>query len=78
MSVGGWIIEIRPMAILGSEVVRLWTVDRNGDETCVYVLPAPVMPVLQQEIWWQGGKVYFDRDTKHLAKVGNSFKAPIA
>lgn len=79
MTVGGRLIEIQPMTVLTDsgkrrEVVRLWAVDRGGDETCVYVEPgSPVMPKLGDEVWWQAGKVFFDKDLKHLIKVGGSF-----
>ncbi len=86
MSVGGRLIEIQPMTVLTDSgnrrhVVRLWAVDREGEETCVYVEPgAAEMPKLGDMVWWQAGKVYFEKDiglptgpTKHLAKIGGSF-----
>lgn len=76
MSVGGSIIEIKPMKLLetGQDVIRLWVVDRNGEETCVYAYPANHMPNLGDAIWWQAGKIYFDGDRKRLVKVGYSFR----
>ena len=78
MSVGGRIIEIQPMRLMesGSDVVRLWVVDRNGDETCVYAEPQTRMPALGEEVWWQSRRIYFDGDRQHLEKVGYSFSAP--
>lgn len=37
MSVGGFLIEMRPMRLSesGRDVVRLWCMDRHGDEVCV-------------------------------------------
>lgn len=77
MSVGGRLIEILPMTLDdGDSVIRLWVVDRQGDETCVYSEPQDVMPELGDDIWWQCGRIYFDRDRQHLKKVGYSFSAP--
>lgn len=70
MSVGGWIIESRP---LENGLVLLWVVDNHGTETAVKVKPGLVMPGLGTEIWWQSGWVYFDRDRRKLEKVGYSF-----
>jgi len=83
MSVGGRIIEIRHMSVRtdrgeNRQVVRLWCVDRNANETCVYAEPAKDMPDIGGEIWWQSGKIFFDQDRKFLTKVGNSFRAPVA
>lgn len=83
MSVGGRIIEIKPMTLRRDSgaicnVVRFWCVDRNGDETCVYAAPAEILPGLGDEIWWQSGKIYFDHDRQHLNKIGNSFDARAA
>ena len=83
MSVGGRIIEIRAMSVKTDDgadrcVARLWVVDRNGTETCVYAEPAEVMPALGDEVWWQSGKIFFDGDKRHLVKVGYSFQAPVA
>ena len=78
MSVGGYIIEIRPMVLVesGTEVVRLWCMETNGDEICVYAQPASVMPQLGDHVWWSSAKLYFDHDRRHLNKVGYSFSAP--
>lgn len=81
MSVGGRIIEIRPMRIeeSGQGVVRLWVVDpRTSDELCVYAEPADKMPAIGESIWWQSGKIMFDNDRSTLNKVGYSFRAPVA
>lgn len=84
MSVGGKLIEIRPMVVpeTGQEAVRLWVMDEPRDprgipdETCVYVEPQAVMPGLGDAIWWQGRRVYFDGDRQFMTKVGFSFAAP--
>lgn len=84
MSVGGRLIEILPMRLpeSGREVLRLWVVDRPSgspgfnDETCVYAQPQESLPAIGDEVWWQSGKIYFDRDRQHLVKVGYSFTAP--
>jgi hypothetical protein len=85
MGIGGQIIEIRRMTLVDPDnqraridVIRLWTVDKQGDEVCVYVEPADQMPLIREEIWWQAGKVYFGRDMRVLKKIGCSFSAPVA
>jgi len=72
--VGGWIIDIWR----GREKVRLWCVDRHGDECCVYVehFESERGPKIGDEIWWQCGKVMFDYDRKRLRKIGYSFAPP--
>jgi hypothetical protein len=78
--VGGRIIEIRPMTIKAgnfpgklTEVVRLWVHNEPNDECAVYAKIAEIMPSLGDEIWWQCGKIYFDKDRCSLIKVGYSF-----
>lgn len=76
MSVGGRLIEILPVRLDdGTEAVRLWAVDRNGDETCVHAEPQATMPKLGDEVWWQAGRIMFDGDRQTLRKIGNSFAA---
>lgn len=79
MSVGGWLIEIKDV-VIGDDaprlVTRLWCVDRDATETAVYVDRAPEMPRLGEEVWWQGGRVFFDNDRQSLRKVGFSFSPP--
>ena len=79
-TVGGWLLEIQPMKVPTDngkrrEVVRLWMVDRQGDETCIYAEPADLLPKVGDQVWWQDGKIYFDGDHKieFLIKVGDSF-----
>ena len=77
VSVGGYIIEIVRMTVASDygtprEVMRIWVVDKY-DETCVYAEPAEVMPRVGEQCWWQGSKIYFDRDRRFLKKVGYSF-----
>ncbi len=71
--VGGRLIEIGEME---PGVTRLWCVgigQEHGDECAVHVETAPAMPLLGDEIWWQAGKVYWDKDRRHLRKIGNSY-----
>jgi hypothetical protein len=69
--VGGWIIEIIESDIQGE--TQITCVDRYGDERCVIVETAPAMPLVGDEIWWQSGKVYWDKDRRTLRKIGNAF-----
>jgi hypothetical protein len=78
--VGGRIIEIRPMRIMAgtypgklTDVVRLWVRNEPDDECAVYAEPANCMPKLGDEIWWQAGRIFFDKDRRSLRKVGYSF-----
>lgn len=71
--VGGRIISILPK---GEGVTQLWCVEAQGGSTqecAVDVQNAPAMPLVGDEIWWQSGKVYWDRDRRHLTKIGNSY-----
>jgi hypothetical protein len=78
--VGGWVIDIsRCLREVGEpkrvvECVRLWCVDRQGDECMVYGICDDIngMPHINDEIWWQSGRIYFDKDRRSLVKVGNS------
>jgi len=79
MSVGGRLIEIRDITRgdgADDIVTRLWCVDRDGSEVCVYVERAAEMPAINEQVWWQGGKVFFAGDTKYLRKIGFSFTPP--
>lgn len=78
MSVGGRLIDMTPMRLAesGRAVVRLWVVDSYSAEVCVYAEPQESMPALGDEIWWQSGRIMFDRDRQTLRKVGYSFSAP--
>lgn len=73
--VGGKIIEIMPISVTqdGNAVSRLWCVDSYGDECAVHVEDAPAMPLVGDEVWWQAGKVYWDKDRRELRKVGYSY-----
>ena len=72
--VGGKLIEV---AEIEPGVTRLWCVGTRGsevnDECAVHVETAPAMPLVGDEIWWQAGKVYWDRDRRQLRKIGNSY-----
>ena len=80
MSVGGRLIEMRPYTLrdrdnpaFSRDVLRLWVVDRSGDETIVYADPsADVLPVIGDDIWWQAGKIYFNQDKNSLVKIAYS------
>lgn len=79
MSVGGRLIEIVPHILRDADnpdyrrdVIRLWCVDRNGDELIVYCEPTADLPALGDEIWWQGRAIMFDRDRKKLTRVSYS------
>jgi hypothetical protein len=73
--VGGQIIEIMPKGATsdGRAISRLWCVDTNGDECAVHVVDEPTMPMLGDAIWWQSGKVYWDKDRRELSKIGYSY-----
>lgn len=82
MSVGGRVIEIQEHSLrdldhptFRKEVLRLWVVDRYGTETIVYAEPQEDRPKLGENIWWSGGKIYYDHDRKSLTKVGFSRNA---
>jgi hypothetical protein len=79
MSVGGRIIEIKPFTIVNQDnpkirhnVIKIWTVARNGDECIVYAQPQTNLPKLGDDIWWQSKKIYYDNNKKHLIKFGYS------
>ena len=72
MSVGGKIIEIREVR---HGVSALWVLDDHPSghtETCVHVETELEMPALGENVWWQGGKVMWDKDRRELRKVGFS------
>jgi len=68
--VGGWIIQIAQMK---PGVSELWCVDIHGTETAVRVKTEADMPSVGDEVWWQSGRVFFDKDRKSLTKVGCSY-----
>lgn len=80
--VGGRIIELRPMTIsMGTgrkplEVTRIWCMDRDGSECCVYAERFVDGPGLGDEVWWQGRRIYYDGDKRWLKRVGYSFQPP--
>jgi hypothetical protein len=79
--VGGRIIEITPMSIVAGDypgqkmdVVRLWVIDtKYYNELAVFAVPGSVMPKLGDEIWWQCGWIYFNKDKNKLKKIAYSF-----
>ena len=71
--VGGRVIQVREIR---PGVTQLWCVGTGNDEgrdIAVDVETAPAMPLLGDEIWWQSGKVYWDRDRRELRKVSTSY-----
>ncbi len=72
--VGGRVIEISTTAFGKDGVSRYWCVDRNGDECAVFGEDPNdgIIPNIGDEIWWQSGKIYFNKDRRSLVKVGNS------
>lgn len=71
--VGGYIIQITSK---GNGVTQLWCVETKNvgaTELAVDVKDAPAMPLVGDEVWWQAGKVYWDRDRRELEKVGYSY-----
>lgn len=81
MAVGGRLIEIATHILRDvdspeyrRDVIRLWVIDRDGDETIAYAEPAEEMPRLGENIWWQAGKIFFDSDRKYLVKIANSHR----
>lgn len=79
--IGGRIIEAhQTQTEAGVPVIRLWCVSISTDsgrfdETAVYAAPYRdgAGPKVGDMIWWQGGRIYFDRDRKWVRKVGYSF-----
>jgi hypothetical protein len=79
VSVGGRLAEITPHVLRDADnpsfrrdVIRLWCIDRNGDETIVYCEPTNDLPVVGEQIWWQADHIMFNHDRKRLNKVGYS------
>jgi len=75
--VGGKLIEVKRMG----DRVRLWCVGTGcecWDETAVIAaMPSDgVLPSIGDMIWWQSGKIFFDKDRRNLLKIGNSFDPP--
>lgn len=86
MSVVGWVIEIREMTIRPwtaayepTATNRLWVMDRNGRETCVYAerYPPGCGPGLGDQISWQANRIFFDGDHRSVLKIGCSFPPPM-
>lgn len=81
MTVGGHIIERRPITLEGGKAAVEYRVmdqahardGRQPDECCVCAEPADVEPGLGDEIWWQAGKIFFDSDKRWLTKIGFSY-----
>ncbi len=78
MSVGGQIVsnERYWMPIEGQHpkaTMRLWVIDRHGNECAVYAEPAAECLAIGEEIWWQSGKIYARDDKLTFHKIGYSF-----
>jgi len=76
MSVGGNIIEIAPVTLEGGlPAMRLRVMDPTyGDETHVHAAPwaEGQGPSMGEMVWWQSGKIYYNRDRNWVRKIGNS------
>jgi hypothetical protein len=74
--VGGKVIEVRSVRVGDSdrEALRIWVISqRNDDELAVYAEVSNDQPAIGEEVWWQGGKIFFDGDKKSINKIGYSF-----
>lgn len=72
--IGGRIIEnIRHTLEDGRAVRRLWLMDSNGDECCVYAETSASELSCGEQVWWQAGNIYARNDTMTFAKIGYSF-----
>lgn len=72
--IGGHIIEnIEHTLDDGRTVRRLWVMDTNGDECCVYAEARTSELACGEQIWWQGGTIYALDDRLTFAKIGYSF-----
>lgn len=67
--VGGWVIEVT-----SETPARIWVTNPGEGELCVHALipPGQRAPELGEEVWWQGGKVFYDHDRLEAVKVGYS------
>jgi hypothetical protein len=81
MSIGGWIIEALPYKLSteggrACKVIRLWCMDRDGNEVAVYAKPYAEGegPKVGDEIWWHGCWIHWDHDKRKVMKIGYSFK----
>jgi hypothetical protein len=52
--------------------MRIWCIDRHGDETAVYAEMAAECLDIGEQIWWQSGKIYARDDKVTFHKVGYS------
>ena len=79
--IGGKVIEVRRTETEnGTPVNRLWCVSISAeqgrfDEVAVYAEPYALGggPSIGDMIWWQGQRIYFDADWRHVRKIGYSF-----
>lgn len=72
--IGGRIIENASHTLDdGRSVRRLWLMDSNGDECCVYAENSASALLCGEQVWWQSGKIYARNDTVTFAKIGYSF-----
>ena len=72
--VGGKIIEVN----LDTRGLRLWCMDRNGDELAIYVKPEKEIPCPGDDVWWQGRTAYWSTKNRtyvdrNLDRIGYSF-----
>ncbi|MDG4650138.1 hypothetical protein P6F26_16945 [Roseibacterium sp. SDUM158017] len=73
--IGGRVIEIRHEG----NCVRIWVYNPKESEMCVHADPdsGPRLPRMQEEVWWQSGRIYFGgpdpkRGEVSLRKIGYS------
>lgn len=75
MMVGGTVIEVLPMTIRAGyypgkmvDVVRIWCLDRNGDERAVYVKSNAKVET-GDSVWWQGGTAFWTPKDRSMIDV---------
>jgi hypothetical protein len=76
--VGGAVIEVRQELVSGRPAVRIWCVDRNGDEAAIYVaMPEGGKAQVFDQVWWQGRTAFWTaqggKSDVPLPRIGNSF-----
>lgn len=72
--VGGRVIELRKEG----DLMRVWCMDRNGDECAIYVaMPGGGQINIGDQVWWQGRKAFWTapggKEDVELERIGFSF-----